>query len=335
MSLLAAAFAFLNMTNVDTAETTLATVEKAPFPAFSEWMSAHGRTYSGLTELMFRRDTYEANLNKIEEHNGGNHTWTMGVNKFADLTADEFKARYVGGYTGAKKHSKRTHGNLKQRISTKDLPAGVDWRTEGAVTPVKNQQQCGSCWSFSSTGAIEGAWAIAKGQLVSLSEQQLVDCSTAEGNQGCNGGMMDYAFEYVIKNGGITTEDAYPYTATGPNTCGAAGKPVAATISGYTDVPPNSDDALMAAVAKQPVSVAIEADQAAFQFYNGGVMSAACGSTLDHGVLVVGYNSAAWVVKNSWGPDWGDNGYIQLARGAAYDPAGQCGILSDPSYPTV
>lgn len=333
MALITAAFAFLNMTSVDTTDSNLATVATAQFPAFSEWMSAHGRTYSGVTELMFRRDTYEANLNKIEAHNAGGHSWTMGVNKFADLTADEFKARYVGGYTGAKKISKKT--NSKFRIQAKDLPAGVDWRTEGAVTPVKNQQQCGSCWSFSSTGAIEGAWFLSNGTLVSLSEQQLIDCSTGQGNQGCNGGMMDYAFEYVIQNGGLTTEGEYPYTATGPNTCEAAGKPIAAKISGYTDVTPNSDAALMAAVAKQPVSVAIEADQSAFQFYTSGVLTAACGSNLDHGVLVVGYNSDAWVVKNSWGADWGDNGYIQLARGAAYDPAGQCGILLAGSAPQV
>lgn len=329
-TLLLAAFAFLNGTTVDQIDSTNMVSEQSAFPTFSEWIYTHGRRYSSLEELMTRRSIYEANLNKIDTHNSGNHTWTMAVNKFADLTADEFKARFTGGYSDAKKDSKKKHGSFKQQ--SKDIPASVDWRTQGAVTPVKNQQQCGSCWSFSSTGAIEGAWAITRGQLVSLSEQQLIDCSTAQGNQGCNGGMMDYAFEYVIQNGGITTEVAYPYTATGPNSCEAAGKPVAATISGYTDVPANSDAALMSAVAKQPVSVAIEADQAAFQFYSGGVMTAVCGTSLDHGVLVVGYTADAWIVKNSWGPDWGDNGFIQLGRGAAYDPNGQCGILMSGSY---
>jgi C1A family cysteine protease len=313
--------------------TVFAVFNATALPSFYEWAGLTGRDYKGVAETLYRKGVYEDNLRTIINHNTEGHSWKMGVNKFADLTADEFKARYTGGYR-ARNHKKS--GRLgKTRQVYKDLPAGIDWRTEGAVTPVKNQQQCGSCWSFSTTGAIEGAWFLSNGTLVSLSEQQLIDCSTAQGNQGCNGGMMDYAFEYVIQNGGLTTEDAYPYTATGPNTCEAAGKSIAAKISGYTDVPANSDNALMLAVSKQPVSVAIEADQAAFQFYTSGVLTAACGSSLDHGVLVVGYNSAAWIVKNSWGADWGDNGYIQLARGSAYDPAGQCGILSDPSYPTV
>jgi C1A family cysteine protease len=310
-------------------------------PSFHEWAGLTGREYKDAVEYTYRRDVYETNLRTILQHNTEGHSWKMGVNKFADLTSDEFRALYTGGYRNYNRHHehKKNHkkaGRLgKTRQDYKDLPAGIDWRTEGAVTPVKNQQQCGSCWSFSTTGAIEGAWAISNGTLVSLSEQQLIDCSTGQGNQGCNGGMMDDAFQYVIQNGGLTTEDQYPYTATGPNTCEAAGKSFAAKITGYTDVQPNSDEALMAAVAKQPVSVAIEADQSAFQFYSSGVLTAACGSNLDHGVLVVGYNSAAWIVKNSWGPDWGDNGYIQLARGTAYDPAGQCGILSDPSYVTI
>lgn len=324
MSFLAVAFAFLNATVSDSTP--------AVFPTFSEWMGIHGRFYNSPSEIMFRRDIYQANLDKIEVHNSENHSWTMGVNQFADLTADEFKSRFTGGYAGSKKVFKKS-SHSKFRVQTP--PASVDWRTQGVVTPVKNQQQCGSCWSFSTTGSIEGAWAIAKGELVSLSEQQLMDCSTMQGNQGCNGGLMDSAFEYVIKNGGITTEAEYPYTATGPNNCSSVGKPIAATISGYTDVPPNSDEALMIAVANQPVSVAIEADQSAFQFYTSGVLTAACGSNLDHGVLVVGYTSDSWIVKNSWGSDWGDNGYIQLARGSAYAPSGQCGILSVPSYPTL
>ena len=298
-------------------------------PNFSEWVYTNNRKYTTLSEFSYRKGIYESNIAKIVNHNTEGHSWTMGVNKFADLTSDEFKARFTGGYRGG---ASKKAGDIQQ-VKNTYIPASVDWRTQGAVTHVKNQQQCGSCWSFSSTGAIEGAWFLAKGELVSLSEQQLVDCFVAEGNQGCNGGMMDYAFQYVINNKGITTETEYPYTATGPNNCSSAGKTVAATISGYKDVPPNSDEALAFAVARQPVSVAIEADQAAFQFYTGGVLTAACGTNLDHGVLVVGYNSDAWIVKNSWGPDWGDNGYIYIGRGDSYGAAGECGILSAASFP--
>ena len=312
--------------------TTDSIIENNATLSFPDWMSAHGKVYSGLTELNYRREIYEENVAKIEAHNAGNHPWTMAVNKFADMSAKEFAARYIGGYRRAD-----TYTSLKGTgaAAAAAPPLSINWVTLGAVTPIKNQQQCGSCWSFSATGAMEGAWFISKGELVSLSEQQLVDCSTAEGNQGCNGGMMDYAFQYVISNKGITTEDAYPYTATGPNTCEAAGKPIAATFSSFKDVPTNSDDALVFAIAQQPVSVAVEADQASFQFYSGGVMTAACGSALDHGVLAVGYDTDSWIVKNSWGADWGANGYIQLGRGAAYGPAGQCGILSAPSFPVV
>ena len=197
------------------------------------------------------------------------------------------------------------------------------------MTPIKNQEQCGSCWAFSTTGSVEGVSFISTGKLPSVSEQQLVDCSGAEGNQGCNGGLMDYGFEYIIKNKGITGETDYPYTAK-DGTCAAAGKPVAATISGYKDVPVNSEVGLETAIVTQPVSVAVEADQSVFQYYTGGVMDSACGTQLDHGVLAVGYGTEGgkeyYKVKNSWGADWGAKGYILLARGAKFNPSGQCGI---------
>jgi len=218
-------------------------------------------------------------------------------------------------------------------LPTTSLPTSVDWRTQGIVTPVKDQGQCGSCWSFSATGSVEGAYAQKTGKLVSLSEQQLVDCSTAQGNQGCNGGLMDYAFQYIISNNGITTEANYPYTATGPNACQTSlASQTAATISSFQDVPQSDENALQSAVAQQPVSVAIEADQQAFQFYSGGVLTAACGKNLDHGVLAVGYGTDNgvnyWLVKNSWGSSWGEQGYIRLVRGQD-----QCGIAESASYP--
>ena len=308
-------------------------VTDARYPSFTKWAALHNRSYAP-TERDYRNSVYINNVRAIRHHNAGNHSWTMAVNKFADLTAEEFQAGYVtGGYTP------RLHRAHATALYPTALPASVNWTAQGAVTPVKNQEQCGSCWAFSSTGSMEGAWFLKNGSLVSLSEQQLVDCSTADGNQGCNGGLMDYAFEYVVKNKGITTEAAYPYSATGPNACVAKGKPVAATLSGFKDVPVNSETALLTAIVQQPVSVAVEADQSVFQFYSGGVMDSACGTQLDHGVLAVGYGTLGgkdyYLVKNSWGADWGSQGYILLGRGAKFNPSGQCGIQMDPSYPVV
>lgn len=303
-------------------------------PSFADWSAAHGKTYQP-TERDYRQTVYTANVDKIVKHNYAGYSWSMDVNQFADLTEDEFASRYLSSALSPQtKRSKALRGHANMTA----LPASVDWTTKGAVTPIKNQEQCGSCWAFSTTGSVESAWFLKNGTLQSLSEQQLVDCSTAEGNQGCDGGLMDYGFEYIIKKG-ITTEAAYPYTATGPNTCEAAGKPVAATLSAYKDVPANSETALMTAIAQQPVSVAVEADQSVFQFYSGGVMDSACGTQLDHGVLAVGYGTEGgkdyYKVKNSWGATWGAKGYILLARGAKFNPSGQCGIQMAASYPVV
>jgi len=305
-------------------------------PNFEDWSIQHGKVYTA-AERQYRSAVFNRNLARIVKHNEGNHSWTMGINQFADLTPTEFKARYTGGFKMPKKFLRGvTHAPFDVRAN----PPSVDWTTKGAVTPVKNQQQCGSCWAFSTTGSVEGAWFLAKGNLTSLSEQELVDCSGPEGNQGCEGGLMDQGFQYIIDNKGITTEAAYPYTAA-DGTCASAGKPIAATLSGYKDVPANNELALETAIVQQPVSVAVEADQSSFQFYTGGVMDAACGTALDHGVLAVGYGTDTasgkdyYKVKNSWGADWGEKGYIRLARGAKFNPNGQCGIQMVASYPVV
>ncbi|KAF4653816.1 hypothetical protein FOL47_010280 [Perkinsus chesapeaki] len=290
---------------------------------------------------------FRANVQYIEETNAKNLSYRLGINKFTHLTNDEFRSmmslRGLVSYraSGLRSSGKSDRDVFKFTGSLDDLPKSVDWRKEGYVTPVKNQGQCGSCWAFSATGALEGLYKKMTGKLVSLSEQELVDCSDSFGNMGCGGGLMDCAFDYVEAKG-LESENDYEYVAQGQS-CKANGAEdvIKAGTIAHRDVDNDSVDSLMAALANNgPVSVAIEADTNIFQHYSGGVIdNPECGTDLDHGVLAVGYSTSGtsnddvpyFIVKNSWGAGWGEGGYVRIALNGPTE--GICGILKLPSYP--
>ncbi|GAA0159486.1 hypothetical protein Leryth_012800 [Lithospermum erythrorhizon] len=302
-----------------------------------QWMAQYGKAYKSMEEKEKRFKIFKNNVELIEANNkDGNRPYKLSINEFADLTNEEFKA----SRNGFKKPSQR--GSLEIMTSFKyqnvvDVPSSIDWRTKGAVTPVKNQGQCGSCWAFSVIAATEGITKLTTGKLVSLSEQELVDCDRSGEDQGCEGGYMEDGFEFIVKNNGIAGEAGYPYKAV-DSTCNKKDEsPVAATIKGYEKVPANSEAALLKAVANQPISVSIDASGFDFQFYSSGVFTGQCGTDLDHGVTAVGYGTNGtmnyWLVKNSWGTSWGEEGYIRMQRDVTAK-GGICGIAMDASYPT-
>jgi len=289
-----------------------------------------------------------ANDKIIESTNAQNLTYALGHNQFSGMDLTDFK-KYLGYSSGKFTENLRGLKNVDESLSEPiaSLPSSINWVDLGAVTPVKDQGQCGSCWSFSTTGSLEGAYFVTYGELLSFSEQQLVDCDNWKNggrDHGCNGGLMDNAFNWIHSNGGLCSESAYPYVSgttetagTCTTTCSVNSK---SKIQSYVDVTASSDSAMMAALVEQPVSVAIEADQVAFQLYKSGVFTGTCGTNLDHGVLVVGYGEESgsdyYRVKNSWGTSWGLDGYILLGRGSSYNSgAGQCGVLLEASYPLL
>ena len=298
---------------------------------FAQWKLVHGKSYVTPIEEENRFNAWSANYDWVQKHNTiSENTYTVGMTVFADLANEEFKT-HKGGCT----FTNTVQGTQAFHESTV-AATSIDWRTKGAVTPVKNEGSCGSCWSFSTTGSLEGLHAINDGSLLSFSEQQLVDCSSSYGNNGCNGGQMDFAFKYVAANG-IELESVYPYTAK-EGTCKFNSTKVAFRNTGFTDVPSKNNDALASAVTIQPVSITIEIDQSVFQFYTSGILnSKTCGTNVNQGVLVVGYgtesNQDYWIVKNSWGSTWGEQGYIRIAKQSGIN-AGICGIAMAASFPT-
>jgi len=277
-----------------------------------------------------RRRAYDSNIAYILHENSKNSGMVLGVNQFSAMTHDEFrKTVLMQPLTNDTKH---VRDNVVQLEVDKPLDS-VDWRTSGAVTPVKNQGQCGSCWSFSATGAVEGCVQIATGKLISLSEQELVSCSSA--NYGCKGGWPTRAFSWINQNGGLDTERDYPYTAQDAYCNQNKARKRISVTHKYVNIQSNSDRQLVAALQRGPVSVLIDASDRNFQHYRGGVMTASCGTRLDHAVLAVGYDSQSYFVKNSWGAWWGEQGYIRMSRHVGDNGYGKCGILMQPSQPVA
>lgn len=305
---------------------------------FNTWKQTHNKVYEPEEELK-RMSIFMDNVKFIEEFNAReNRTMTLGLNHFADMTNEEFRATMLGrvNTTAGMKAWLEKEGSSYIPPDNYEAPSSVDWRTKGLVTPVKNQGQCGSCYSFSTTGSLEGQWFRKTKSLVSLSEQQIVDCSTGYGNQGCDGGLMTNSFYYLKYNGGIDTEQAYPYEGQ-QSYCRFRSNYVGAKVKGYTNVRANEVYLKSAVASVGPVSVAIDASSSAFQFYTGGVYKDTMCSTLslNHAVLVVGYGtdrgSDYWIVKNSWSAGWGEGGYVRMAR----NYGNMCGIANMASYPLV
>lgn len=296
---------------------------------FTKWALDNQKFYPTPEEANHRLRIFHQNYMNILGLNTQNSSWKAGLNKFSDLTPKEFSTKYAG-------FRPRTQPRNEVDLPSNGNPHEIDWVKKGAVNAVKDQGNCGSCWAFSTIAAVEGRYKLAKGKLYSLSEQQLVDCSTSYGNEGCNGGLMDYGFKYIIDHG-IEEESAYPYKAK-DGKCQASSKKTKVDIHKYGDVKANKCSVLETAVAQGPTSVAIDANK--IMFYKKGIFDSKCGTQLDHGVTAVGYGSEGgkdfWLVRNSWGGSWGEKGYIRMIKDikTKHSP-GICGICMSASYPIV
>jgi len=323
----------------------------ATFKSFKEWQNEYDIIYDSMEIEAQKYLIWLDNLEIIAKTNSEHLTYTLRLNQFGAMTSDEFRYAVHGKNGACFKKTEifnaipNDNDDSNDRIVINEVmpvnaPASVDWRTKGVVTPVKNQGQCGSCWAFSATGAMECDYAIKSGKLNSLSEQELVDCCHLGGSQGCNGGQMYAAMEWAAQNGGLCSESEYPYKARNgqceSSRCGT--KYDAPTGRGYKGVTKDSESAMVTATVEGCVSVGIEADQTSFQYYSSGVLVGTCGVHIDHGVLIVGYGTQSgqdyWLVKNSWGKSWGEQGYIKICRNCnKNNGAGECGILKDGNIP--
>ena len=292
---------------------------------FEDYILAHSKQYSE-GEYWIRFNNFKENSQYIRQFNQEGNTWTLGLNFLADLSYEEYVSKYLPHKLPKERPNSEPSGEFT-------YPPTVDWRTKGAVLPVKDQQACGGCYAFSAVSSTESAWFIAGHPLTSFSEQSIIDCSSAYGNDHCYGGLVDNAFKYVQAKG-IPLESTYPYLSANEKCNRTLADQVAVKITGYVDVTANSSAALLAAVAQQPVSVGVEADQLSWSFYKSGVITRDCGTSIDHAVVVVGYDTTQStpydIVRNSWGPKWGIQGYVLIE---IKDGQGMCGIQQLPSYP--
>ncbi|KAK7302927.1 hypothetical protein RJT34_13824 [Clitoria ternatea] len=309
------------------------TYESSVAAKHEQWMSQYGRSYADEAEKEKRFKIFMENFEYIEKFNNAeNKSYKLGLNQFSDLTEQEFMA----SYTGLKIPT--TPSTVITTLNLSNVPTSLDWREQGAVTAVKDQSPCGACWAFSVVAAVEGIVQIKTKNLMSLSEQQLVDC--VSGKEGCWGGFMNDAFNYIIRNKGICTETDYPFQHV-KGTCNKDKEAApAAQITGFQKVPPNNEQQLLQAVAMQPVTVAIFIDKN-FSAYKSGIYDGPCQPTSKHAVAIVGYGTSEdgitkyWLIKNSWGGDWGEGGYMKLRREVPDQPQGVCGVNKEAYYPTI
>jgi len=322
-------------------------VENSVLTRFNNWIEEHNFHIFNEDHLVHVFENWVSNDKFIDQTNSQGLSFKLGHNAYSGYSFDEFR-QFMGFDFNRNLISSLKSNNSMAPIEV-SVPSSVDWRSQGVVNTIKDQGQCGSCWSFSTIQALESASAIKYGKLYTLSEQELVDCdnlSNGGRDHGCNGGLMDNAFTWIGKNNGVCSGTDYPYVSGVTKTSGTCQKTCKnqpnTDVIKYVDITVNSDSAMMSALAQQPVSIAIEADQRTFQLYSSGVFTGECGTNIDHGVGLVGYTADYYILRNSWGESWGVNGYMMIGKGN--DPetgkpynggAGQCGLLTTGSYPIV
>ncbi|CAG9325970.1 unnamed protein product [Blepharisma stoltei] len=329
---LAALVGLFMIVNTPNHESTILSQYKTEEQEFTDYMIKFNKNYNTDEEYLKRFKIFRENSAFIRVHNSLDKDWTLGINQFVDMTLDEFREIYLSNEITVPEEEE-TEDFHREHYENVEAPTSIDWRSKGAVQGVKYQGQCGGCWSFSTVSAVESSWFIAGHGLPDLSEQQLLDCGGPFGNYGCAGGNIVYGFSYVQKYG-LTSESIYPYQAA-TKTCNTSKQSQKiASIKYVVKVTANDPNALMAAVAVAPVSIGAQADQAAWMYYKGGIVTGSCGIVLNHAVNIVGYNNGNnppyWIVRNSWGSWWGENGYIRIAISGGN---GICGVNMMPMYP--